>query len=137
MKKMPSKVAHNHPRPFYFTVQPRPQPTAQNWFFILWNLGTRHLSSYLCHSSYKAVLLYLGILSIAFFFQTKIHGKISTYAKNCQKSKQLFKNFFKIFLTCQTFFLIYSSWNWQVSFQQCSVFNSVFKYRLYSLYFIL
>ena len=30
MKKPPSKVAHNRPRPFYFTVQPRPQPTAQN-----------------------------------------------------------------------------------------------------------
>jgi hypothetical protein len=44
---MASKVAHNRPRPFYFTVQPRPQPTAQNQFFILWNLGTRHLFSYL------------------------------------------------------------------------------------------
>ena len=44
---MASKVAHNRPRPFYFTVQPRPQPTAQNWFFISWNLGTRHLFSYL------------------------------------------------------------------------------------------
>ena len=33
------KFAHNWPRPFYFTVQ--------NWFFILWNLGTRHLFSYL------------------------------------------------------------------------------------------
>ena len=32
----------------YFLSQPRPQPTAQNWFFILWNLGTRHLFSYLC-----------------------------------------------------------------------------------------
>ena len=41
------KVAHNRPRPFYSTVQPRPQPTAQNWFSILWNLGTRHLFSYL------------------------------------------------------------------------------------------
>ena len=48
MKKRVSKVAHNPPRPFYFTVQPRPQPTAQNWFFILWNLGTRQLFSYLC-----------------------------------------------------------------------------------------
>ena len=48
VKKWASKVAHNRPRPFYFTVQPRPQPTAQNWFFILWNLGTRHLFSYLC-----------------------------------------------------------------------------------------
>jgi hypothetical protein len=27
-----SKVAHNWPRPFYFTVHPRPQPTAQNCF---------------------------------------------------------------------------------------------------------
>ena len=30
VKKQASKVAHNRPRPFYFTVQPRPQPTAQN-----------------------------------------------------------------------------------------------------------
>ena len=29
-KKQASKVAHNQPRPFYFIVQPRPQPTAQN-----------------------------------------------------------------------------------------------------------
>ena len=35
VKKRASKVAHNRPRPFYFTVQLRPQPTAQNWFFIL------------------------------------------------------------------------------------------------------
>ena len=43
VKNRASKVAHNQPRLFCFTVQPRPQPTAQNWFFILWNLGTRHL----------------------------------------------------------------------------------------------
>ena len=30
MKKTPSKVAHNRPRPFSFTVQPTPQPIAQN-----------------------------------------------------------------------------------------------------------
>ena len=30
VKKRASKVGHNWPRPFYFTVQPRPQPTAQN-----------------------------------------------------------------------------------------------------------
>ena len=30
VKKWASKVAHSRPRPFYFTVQPRPQPTAQN-----------------------------------------------------------------------------------------------------------
>ena len=29
-KKQASKVAHNRPKPFYFTVHPRPQPTAQN-----------------------------------------------------------------------------------------------------------
>ena len=38
-KERTSKVAHN---------RPRPQPTAQNWFLKLWNLGTRHLFSYLC-----------------------------------------------------------------------------------------
>ena len=30
VKKWASKIAHNRPRPFYPTVQPRPQPTAQN-----------------------------------------------------------------------------------------------------------
>ena len=30
VKKRASKVAHNWPRPFFPTVQPRPQPTAQN-----------------------------------------------------------------------------------------------------------
>ena len=29
-EKLASKVAHNQPRPFFPTVQPRPQPTAQN-----------------------------------------------------------------------------------------------------------
>ena len=30
VKKRASKVAHDWPRPFYYTDQPRPQPTAQN-----------------------------------------------------------------------------------------------------------
>jgi hypothetical protein len=52
-KKRASKVAHNRPKPFYFTLQPRPQPTAQNLFNILWNLGTKHLFSYLCFQGFK------------------------------------------------------------------------------------
>ena len=30
VKKGASQVAHNRPKPFFPTVQPRPQPTAQN-----------------------------------------------------------------------------------------------------------
>ena len=30
VKKWVSKLAHKRPKPFCFTVQPRPQPTAQN-----------------------------------------------------------------------------------------------------------
>ena len=37
LKKPPKKVAHNWPNPFYSTVQPRPQPTTQNWFSISWD----------------------------------------------------------------------------------------------------
>ena len=48
LKKPPKKVAQNQPRPLFPTNQPRPQPTAKNWFFISWNFGTRHLFSYLC-----------------------------------------------------------------------------------------
>jgi len=47
LKKPPKKVAQNRPRPLFPTNQPRPQPTAQNWFSISWNFGTRHLFSYL------------------------------------------------------------------------------------------
>ena len=35
------------PDPFLSQSSPDQRPTAQNWFFILWNLGTRHLFSYL------------------------------------------------------------------------------------------
>ena len=35
MKKPPSKVAHNRPKPFFKTVQPRPQPTAQIFNSVL------------------------------------------------------------------------------------------------------
>ena len=46
-EKTTQKVAQNRPRPLFPTVQPRPQPTVQNWFSILRNFGTRHLFSYL------------------------------------------------------------------------------------------
>ena len=46
-KNGPQKLLIIGPDPFFPTVQPRPQPTAQNWFSISWNLGTRHLFSYL------------------------------------------------------------------------------------------
>ena len=36
-----SKVAHNRPKPLYFTFQPRID------FLVLWYIGTRHLFSYL------------------------------------------------------------------------------------------
>ena len=56
VKKWALKVAHNRPRTiYYFTVQPRPQPTDQNWFFILWNLETRHLFSYLCSAACELI----------------------------------------------------------------------------------
>ena len=51
VKKRASKIAHNWPRPFYSTVHTRPQPTTQNWFFVSWNRGTRHLFSYLWRKS--------------------------------------------------------------------------------------
>ena len=53
LKKPPKKVAQNRPRPLFPTNQPRPQPTAQNWFSISRNFGTRHLFSYLWLKSNK------------------------------------------------------------------------------------
>ena len=61
LKKPPKKVAQNRPRPLFPTNQPRPQPTAQNWFSISWNFGTRHLFSYLwcgCIQFFFAIVLF-------------------------------------------------------------------------------
>ena len=48
-KNRPQTLLIIGPDPFISQSSPdqSPQPTAQNWFFILWNLGTRHLLSYL------------------------------------------------------------------------------------------
>ena len=47
MKKRASKVTHNRPRPFYFTVQPRPQPTADSPELIFHIMKSRDQSSVL------------------------------------------------------------------------------------------
>ena len=49
LKNGPQKLLIIGQDPFISQSSPEhsPQPTAQNWFFILWNLRTRHLFSYL------------------------------------------------------------------------------------------
>ena len=47
-KNGPQKLLIIGPDPFISQSSPDQLPTAQNWFFILWNLRTRHLFSYLC-----------------------------------------------------------------------------------------
>ena len=47
-KNGPQKLLIIGPDPFISQTSQDQRPTAQNWFFILWNLGTRHLFSYLC-----------------------------------------------------------------------------------------
>ena len=53
MKKTTQKSCSEsaHTQTLFPTVQPRHQPTAQNWFSILRNFGTRHLFSYLWSGS--------------------------------------------------------------------------------------
>ena len=46
-KNWPKKLLIIGPDPFISQTSQDQRPTAQNWFFILWNLGTRHLFSYL------------------------------------------------------------------------------------------
>ena len=83
-KKLPSKVAHNQPTPFYFTVHPRPQLTTQNYFFILKNLGTRHLFSYLCFLPTWSRTTKAWWLKF-FFFATQIHITIRDIHIECSK----------------------------------------------------
>ena len=46
-KNGPQKLLIIGPDPFISQSSPDQWPTAQNWFSISWNLGTRHLFSYL------------------------------------------------------------------------------------------
>ena len=48
-KNGPQKLLIISPDPLISQSSPDQRPTAQNWFFILRNLGTRHLFSYLCY----------------------------------------------------------------------------------------
>ena len=84
MKKRASKVAHNRPTPFFPTVQPRPQPTARNWFSIWRNHGTRDLCSYLRYDSYLLVrLLRLYILR---HFLCNLSSNLKIYWQNAKKN---------------------------------------------------
>ena len=69
-KNGPQKLLIIGPDPFISQSSPDQRPTAQNWFFILRNLGTRHLFSY----------LWCNLKVISFFFSLvwkKILEKIS------------------------------------------------------------
>ena len=52
-KNGPQKLLIIGQDPFISQSSPDQRPTAQNWFFILWNLGTRHLFSYLWAGHYS------------------------------------------------------------------------------------
>ena len=54
MKKRASKVAHNRPRPFYFTVQPR--PTAHSPELIFHIMKSRDQTSVLLSVSYMYMI---------------------------------------------------------------------------------
>ena len=54
-KKHSKKLLIIGPNPFITQSSPGQRPTVQNWFSILWNLGTRDLFSYLWYLVYKRV----------------------------------------------------------------------------------
>ena len=58
VKKWASKAAHNQSRPFYFTVQPRPQTTAHSPELICHMKSLiKNLFSYLCLKNFLCALL--------------------------------------------------------------------------------
>ena len=87
VKKRASKVAHNWPRPFYYTDQPRPQPTAQNWLSISWDLGTRHLFSYPWYSS---TFKYLTIFILPILF--RLESNTQTFKIRTKHHYQILKS---------------------------------------------
>ena len=56
VKKRASKVANNRPNPFYFSVQPRPEPTAKN-DFSYYEISGPDICSFICAPN--SCLIYL------------------------------------------------------------------------------
>ena len=104
MKKTPKKVAQNRPRPLFPTVQPRPQPTAQNWFSISRNFGTRHLFSYLC-------VLLISRIHLKYFYQFS-YSKPALVEKNWLMYVHKNISFFATFVTNQWpfFWILNEDW---------------------------
>ena len=77
-KNGPQKLLIIGPNPFFSQSSQDQRPTAQNWFFILWNLGTRHLFSYLWYVcancinlSTKVCLFFVSLLTLELVFFTQ------------------------------------------------------------------
>ena len=66
-KNGPQKLLIIGPDPFISQSSPDQWPTAQNWFSILWNLGTRHLFSYLCSAAIYCIWILLSSTAFKFF----------------------------------------------------------------------
>ena len=73
-KNRPKKLLIIGPDPFISQSIPDQRPPAQNWFFILWNLGTRHLFSYLWYYHFHLVKVtkIQNIISLLFWLWTEI-----------------------------------------------------------------
>ena len=71
------KIAHEKkllrigPTPFISQSSPGQQPTAQNWFSILWNLGTIYLFSYLWYNSCLWLSFLINLCNWAIEFNWK------------------------------------------------------------------
>ena len=63
----PQKLLIIGPTPFISQSSPDQRPTAQNWFFILVNLGTRHLFSYLWIKAKERSLTLMSITIVSVF----------------------------------------------------------------------
>ena len=121
-KKRASKVAHNQPKPFYFTVQSSPDHSPLpriDFSYILWNLGTRHLFSYLWIGSNDA--LYASYFWWRDYYEVRNSQQdrgqafcdLCFYLNSVEKPVKTYQNMHKWWVEdadCKSFYSLLNKW---------------------------
>ena len=116
LKNRPQKLLIIGPNHFFHcpaqTTDHSPQPTAQIWFFILWNLGTRHLFSYLCNRLLCLLWfpMHWTLFSIKLFLGCRFQWKKGVILWICSALQAVisFSAWDKSFLQCWTLGAIFT-----------------------------
>ena len=104
MKKWASKVAHNQPKPFYFTVQPRPTAHSPELIFHIvksWDQTSVLLSVGITCVSLGTLIMYVILLGISQFPFKKVLIFLCPFVTWCKHLQFLMNLVKRLFILLQ------------------------------------